>query len=323
LKNKNNRFDLALPHWHASENMRVRLTRKMFANKAMLLAMLAALLYAISAPFSKLLLGELPTTLLAAFLYLGAGIGILLVYMIGGKVHSNQKELPLGKKDIPYVVGMVLLDVAAPISLMLGLSMTSAANASLLNNFEIVATSLIAFVLFRETISKRVWLAIIMVTIASIMISVNDTSSFDFSKGSFLVILACIFWGFENNCTRMLADKNPNHIVIIKGFCSGGCSLLLGMLLGERASNLRYILMALVLGFVSYGLSIFCYIHAQRLLGASKTSTFYAIAPFFGAILALVIFKELPKLVFIFAFLLMLYGAYLATTENTNAQKSN
>lgn len=278
-------------------------------------AILAAALYAISAPVSKLLLEKLPPTLLAAFLYLGAGIGILFINLISCKIKKEHTELPLVKKDLPYIIGMIILDVAAPIFLMMGLTMTSAANASLLNNFEIVATSIIALLLFHEKISKRLWVSIVLVTISSILISVNGMSSFAFSKGSFFVLLACVCWGFENNCTRMLADKNPLHIVIIKGFFSGSCSLLIGLFMGERVNNLGCIIVALILGFVSYGLSIFFYIHAQRHLGASKTSTYYAIAPFFGAILSLLIFREIPGILFIFAFSIMLLGAYLASTD--------
>jgi len=278
-------------------------------------AILAAALYAVSSPISKLLLVKLPPTMLAGFLYLGAGMGILILSTAGKILKKNQTELPLVKSDLPYIIGMIVLDVAAPIFLMIGLTMTSAANASLLNNFEIVATSIIALFLFHEKISKRLWFAIILVTISSMLISVEGMGSFNFSGGSLFVLLACICWGFENNCTRMLADKNPLHIVIIKGFFSGSCSLMIGLFLGERVSESGCVIVALLLGFVSYGLSIFFYIHAQRHLGASKTSTYYAVAPFFGAILSLVVFREMPGILFAFAFSIMLVGAYFASTE--------
>lgn len=70
---------------------------------------------------------------------------------------KDQKEKPLTRKDLPYTIGMVVLDIAAPIFLMIGLTRTTAANASLLNNFEIVATSVIALCIFKEAISKRLW----------------------------------------------------------------------------------------------------------------------------------------------------------------------
>ena len=189
--------------------------------KAVFFALLAALLYAINSPFSKLLLGHVSSTMMAAFLYLGAGIGLFTVGFVRKLTGHKEKEQPLTRKELPYTLGMVVLDIAAPIFLMLGLKHTAAANASLLNNFEIVATSLIALMIFRETISKRLWMAIGLVTLSSLILSFEDMSSLSFSIGSVFVLLACVCWGFENNCTRMLSSKNPLEIVVIKGFGSG------------------------------------------------------------------------------------------------------
>ncbi|MEG2702535.1 MAG: DMT family transporter, partial [Clostridia bacterium] len=133
-------------------------------------AVLAAVLYAISSPISKLLLTKIPPTMMAAFLYLGAGIGLFIVGRVQKKMGKLQNERPLTKKELPYTMGMVALDIVAPILLMIGLTMTTAANASLLNNFEIVATSVVALCVFKEVISKRLWLAIALVTLASILI---------------------------------------------------------------------------------------------------------------------------------------------------------
>ncbi|MFA9466492.1 MAG: DMT family transporter [Velocimicrobium sp.] len=285
-----------------------------------LFAILAAALYAISSPFSKLLLEKIPATMVAALLYLGAGIGLSIVGIIQKKRGLQQQEQPLTKKELPYTIGMVVLDIAAPIFLMIGLTMTTAANASLLNNFEIVATSVIALCVFKEAISKRLWLAIALITLSSVILSVQDIGSFSFSFGSLFVLLACVCWGFENNCTRMLSSKNPLQIVVIKGICSGLGSLIIALTLGERVSNLWYILAVLVLGFIAYGLSIFFYIYAQRELGAAKTSAYYAIAPFIGVALSLVIFSELPDVSFIIALLIMVVGTYFASTDSKMQQ---
>ena len=83
--------------------------------------------------------------------------------------NKSTKELPLTQTELPYTIAMVVLDIAAPIFLMIGLIRCSAANASLLNNFEIVATSLIALFIFKEAISKRLWLAITLVTLSSVL----------------------------------------------------------------------------------------------------------------------------------------------------------
>ena len=284
--------------------------------KPILFAVLAAALYALNSPFSKILLTGLSPTMLAALLYLGAGLGMLAVGFLQKRAGTAGKEKPLTKKELPYTVGMVVLDIMAPISLMSGLMMTTAANASLLNNFEIVATSLIALFLFREKISKRLWLGIAFVTVASILLSVEDYSSFSFSAGSFFVLLACVFWGFENNCTRKLSSKNPLEIVVIKGFGSGTGSLVIAAALGEFCANLPYMLLALLLGFFTYGLSILFYIYAQRYLGAAKTSAYYAVSPFMGAVLSLAIFRQIPSISFLTALFLMALGTYFVSTDH-------
>jgi drug/metabolite transporter (DMT)-like permease len=282
---------------------------------ATFLAILAAALYALSTPVSKLLLRQISPTMLAALLYLGAGIGLFCVGIVQKKTGKAQREQPLTRAELPYTVGMVVLDIAAPILLMVGLTMTSAANASLLSNFEIVATSLIALFIFREAISKRLWAAITLVTLASILLSVEDMSSFHFSFGSVFVLLACVCWGFENNCTRKLSSKNPLQIVVIKGFFSGFGSLVIALICREHLPHIAYIAMALLLGFVAYGLSIFFYIYAQRELGAAKTSTYYAVAPFIGVALSLLLFREMPNLSFALSLAIMLAGTYLAATD--------
>lgn len=289
---------------------------KIKQSKAMLSALLAAVLYAVNAPMSKLLLNEVSATMMAAFLYLGAGIGLFLLGTVQRITGAKSKELPLTRKELPYTAAMVVLDIAAPVFLMIGLSMTTAANASLLNNFEIVATSIIALAVFKEAISPRLWAAIMLVTAASAVLSFEDMSSLSFSAGSVFVLLACVCWGFENNCTRMLSSKNPLDIVVIKGFGSGLGALAVAFAAGERLPAVRYILCALLLGFVAYGLSIFFYIYAQRDLGAAKTSAFYAAAPFVGAGMSLLIFREMPSVTFAVGAAIMLVGTVLLVTDN-------
>lgn len=288
--------------------------------RATLFAFLAALLYAISSPFSKLLLEHVSPTMMAAFLYLGAGGGLFLMGGVQRLTGKKTKEQPLTKKELPYTIAMVVLDIAAPVFFMFGLKATTAANASLLNNFEIVATSLIALCVFKETISKRLWGAIVLVTASSILLSIEGTDSFSFSYGSLLVLLACVCWGFENNCTRKLSSKSPAEIVVIKGIGSGLGALVLAFSVGERFPAFHYVLAALGLGFLAYGLSIYFYIYAQRGLGAAKTSTYYAVAPFVGAGLSLLIFRELPSPIFLIATLIMVGGVFLAMKDSETKQ---
>ena len=290
--------------------------------KPIFYAILAAALYAVNSPLSKLLLKKIPPTFMASFLYLGAGIGMSFVCIIGNKNRSIAEE-KLTKQDLPFTVGMVILDIAAQIFLMVGLAKTNSASVSLLNNFEIVTTSLIALFIFKEAINRRVLLGISLITISSILISVEDLNSLSFTMGSIFVLLACTCWGLENNCTRKLSVKDPLEIVVIKGLGSGTGCLLIALIIGEHVNNISYIIKALLLGFISYGLGILLYIYAQRYLGAAKTSAYYAISPFIGVLLSLIIFRVLPSFVFIIALFIMIIGAYLASTDGKNQKQSD
>jgi len=281
---------------------------------AIFFALIAAVFYALNAPLSKSLLEHVGPTMMAAFLYLGAGVGVGLLSLADRK-RSSQLER-LGRSDLPYVIGMVLLDIAAPIFLMFGLASSTAASTSLLNNFEIVATTVIALCLFHETITGRLWAGIALITLASILLSVEDFSEgLSFSKGSLLVLLATICWGFENNCTRKISGKSAFQIVFIKGLFSGLGSLVVALLIGERLPVLRYLLGAMLLGFVAYGLSIFFYIRAQSTLGAAKTSAYYAVAPFIGALLSFVFLHEQLSAHFALALLVMLAGSVVVVVD--------
>lgn len=225
--------------------------------------------------------------------------------------HIPSGEIALKKTDLPYTLGMIVLDILAPLFLMLGLARTSAANASLLNNFEIVATSLIALMIFQERVSLRLWCAIGLITLSSVLLSMEDAQSLVFSVGSVFVLLACCCWGLENNCTRMLFHSDPQQIVIVKGFGSGMGALIVALLAGERLASFASAVPALLLGFVAYGLSIYFYVYAQRYLGAAKTSAYYAVSPFIGVLLSLVLFREWPDLQFFIALAIMAAGAWL------------
>ena len=240
--------------------------------KAIILAFLAALFYAVNVPCSKVLLSDVAPTFMAAFLYLGAGLGVGIMYLFRFK--NEKRSDKLDRIDIPYTIGMVVLDIIAPILLMMGISTGSAANASLLGNFEIVATTLIAFVIFKEKVSRKLWIAIVLVTVSSIIISFGGMDSLKFSIGSLLVIGATICWGLENNCTRKISGKSTYQIVTIKGLCSGIGSFIIALTLKESLPGVKTIIVILILGFVAYGLSIFTYVRAQNALGAAKTSAY-------------------------------------------------
>lgn len=282
---------------------------------ATIYAILAAALYAVNIPMSKFILNHAGATVTAAFLYLGAGTGLLLYGSVEKLMNPGKNQKHLTKKELPYTAAMVVLDIAAPILLMLGISRTNPANVSLLNNFEIVATSVIALVIFKEVISPRLWLAILMVTVASVILSFEGTGAFTLNRGSLFVLGACVCWGFENNCTKMISNKSSTEIVVIKGCFSGMGSLIIALLLGERIPEIKWIAAILLLGFVAYGLSIKFYIMAQQHLGAAKTSAYYSVAPFLGVAFSMILLGEMPAVQFYIALVIMAASTVLMVKD--------
>ncbi len=207
--------------------------------QAILYAFLAAIFYAVNVPVSKILLQKVEPTMMAAFLYLGAGVGIGIMSLINKKDMVRSEKLKT--KDLPFVTGMIVLDIAAPIFLMYGIRYGSSANASLLGNFEIVATTIIALFIFKETVTKRLWAAIALITLSSIMLSFEGVGSFKFSYGSVFILAATVCWGFENNCTRKISSKSTYEIVILKGIFSGLGTLAIALIKGEALQGLGYI----------------------------------------------------------------------------------
>lgn len=292
-------------------------------NVATLYAILAAALYAINVPLSKILLDYVEPTMMASFLYLGAGLGLFIYGLIEKRVGRNERKESLTKKELPYTIAMVVLDIMAPILLMLGITMTNSANVSLLNNFEIVATSIIALFIFREVISKKLWFAIALVTIASIVLSFEGVGTFTFNQGSIFVLGACLCWGFENNCTKMISNKSSIEIVVIKGTFSGLGSLIVALIIGEHIPAVKWLICVLILGFVAYGLSIHFYIMAQKDLGAAKTSAFYSIAPFLGVAFSMLLLNERPSMQFYVALIIMIISTYLMVKDTIELQHTH
>ncbi len=278
-------------------------------------AIVAALFYGLSAPLSKLLLNKISPYTLSSMLYFGAGLGMLIL-VLGRKTKPKEIIQSFQSKDIRYIILMILLDILAPILLMLGLLTTNASTAALLNNFEIIFTGLIAMIFFKEQIGKKMWIAITIIIASGVLLSFEDISSFHISLGALLVLAASFSWGLENNCTRMLSHHDPLYVVILKGLGSGLGALFIAIALNEFGGQWIYLVLALLLGFVSYGMSLFFYISAQRYLGALRTSAYYATAPFAGALFSFILLRESISWAFVVACLLMALGTYFAIKEN-------
>lgn len=279
-------------------------------------AILAAALFGASAPFAKLLLGKIAPIPLAAFLYLGSGLGLALLKLVQKYYAGAPMEARIGKADIPWLMGAIAAGgIAAPIVLMMGLQNTPAATASLLLNLESVATTLLGGLIFREAIGNRVWLGIILITAASMVLSFHTGGDWGISWGALGVIGACVLWGIDNNLTRNISAKDPLIIVTVKGLAAGSFSLLLAFALKQQIPAPSIIFGSMALGLISYGLSIVFFILAMRELGAARTSAYFGMAPFVGAVLSFVLFRDAPQNLLFLAIPFMFTGAFFLFTE--------
>jgi drug/metabolite transporter (DMT)-like permease len=279
-------------------------------------AILAAALFGMSAPLAKLLLGEIEPIPLAAFLYLGSGLGLVLL-KIGRRLlmRASDGEAPIRRPDIRWLVGAIFTGgIAAPILLMFGLRVTPASTASLLLNFEGVATVLIAGLVFKEAIGRHAWGAVAAITLAGIALT-WETGDWGISPGMLAVLSACALWGLDNNFTRNVSAKDPLTIVTIKGLASGVFSLALALAVGSALPALPTALEAMALGSLCYGLSIVLFVRAMRGLGAARTGALFGTAPFVGAALSFPLCREAISPEFLIALPLMMAGVVLLVSE--------
>lgn len=290
----------------------IYLEKKSVLHASVLFAIGSAVLYALYPPLAKILIKDCPPAYLSAFLYFGAGIGIAIVLLFLSH-KEGARGTNLMRTDLSKLVAVIIFNVAASILMNTGVKLTSASNIALLGNFEIVATTLIAIFFFKEHVKWTVGTGIGVITVASLLLSIADWTNLSLSVGSILAICATICWGLENNFTRVLSERDPLQIVVVKGLGVGVGSLLVAFAMREKLPEPRVILFALLLGFVAYGISIVFYIFAQRGIGAAKTSAYYAIAPFISVILSVIIFGEHLVASFVIALILMIVGTVILT----------
>lgn len=278
----------------------------------------SAVLFGISTPLAKLLIRDISPVGLAGLLYLGVFLG-LAVYSVGKKVFGKKKVSqvpPLNKRDIGWLAGAIIAGgILAPICLFLGLSKISGYSASLLLNLEGVATALIAVFIFKENAGRLIWLALACMTLAGIFLSWEPGQGRFALSGSLLILLSMTCWGIDNNLTRNISDKNPIQIAKIKGIVAGSFSILLALALGMKVPVDMTLFWGLLLGALSYGLSLVLYIKALGGLGAFRAGAFFSFAPFIGALASLLILRESVGWVLIPGAIFMILGVVLVINE--------
>ena len=279
--------------------------------------LLAAALFGASAPISKFLLGHIHPVVLAGYLYVGAFIGLGIYSLASSAKAKEKQEEPLGRSDVPWLVGAIITGgIIAPILLMVGLTMVSGISASLLLNLEAVMTATIAVLAFKEHAGRRLWVALLCMTVGGVILSWDAIEGQFSILGPALIVLAMVCWGIDNNLTRAISGRDPISISRIKGICAGIVSLCIAVLIGARLPLDIYALMAIVTGALAYGASILLFVKALAELGASRTGALFGMAPFVGAMMSLIFLRESAGWLLVPAALLMACGAWLLLSES-------
>jgi drug/metabolite transporter (DMT)-like permease len=274
-------------------------------------ALLSAALFGVSAPLAKLLLGEISPWLLAGLLYLGSGIGLALVRRV-----RRSNEAGLNRRDLPWFGAAVLAGgVIGPVLLVFGLAQSSAAEASLLLNLESVLTLAIAWIVFKENVDRRLLVGAVAIVAGALVLSWPDQASIDAGWGPLLIAAACLAWAIDNNFTRKVSAADPMQIAMAKGLAAGVVNVAVAFSLGAPLPGIGAIASAGLLGFFSYGVSLTLFVLALRHLGTARTGAYYALAPFIGAGVAILLLNEPIGPAFVAGGVLMAIGLWLHLTE--------
>jgi drug/metabolite transporter (DMT)-like permease len=283
-------------------------------NPGILLALASAVLFGASTPFTKLLLGSVDPWLTAGLLYIGAGLGLAIVHLARGALHLPALEAPLRRSDLPWLTLVILSGgVLGPLLLMLGLTRTDAAAASLLLNLEGLATMGIAWVVFHENVDRRLLLGAFAILAGAALLSWHGQASLQWS--GLLIAAACLCWGVDNNLTRQLSSSDPVQIAMLKGLVAGAVNLTLALRRGAAMPSVGIAAAVAGIGFLGYGVSLALFVLGLRYLGAARTGAYFSLAPFVGAGLAVIMLGELLSAQLIIAGALMGLGLWLHLVE--------
>jgi drug/metabolite transporter (DMT)-like permease len=280
--------------------------------------LLAAVLFGVSPPLAKALLGDSAPQLVAGLLYLGSGIGLTSILAARRMTKQAEETRPRvsGGEWWWLAAAIAFGGVIAPVLLMTGLAKTEAATASLLLNLEGVFTALIAWLAFREGVNRRVATGFALILIGGMALAWVRGAGLRFSPAALLIVGACACWALDNNFTRKVSHADAFTTAALKGAAAGIVNVVLARSLGAHFPSIGVIVGSLLLGFVSYGLSLVLFIVALRHVGAARTGAYFATAPFIGALVSAVFFHERLAANIWVAGLLMALGVWLHLTEN-------
>ncbi|MDE3177895.1 MAG: EamA family transporter [Pseudomonadota bacterium] len=279
------------------------------------LALASAVLFGAVAPLAKRLLETTSPFMLAGLMYFGAGLGLAVYRLLRHSFAPESGEAPLRRADMPWLaIAVAMGGIVGPVLLMLGVSRTTASSAALLLNMEGLATMAIAWVVFRENVDRRLMVGAFAILAGAALLS-WDGHGISFDAGALLVVGACVAWGVDNNFTRKISATDPVVIAMLKGLIAGAVNVGLALLMGARLPSLATISGAGLVGLFGVGVSLVMFILALRHLGSARTGAYYSLAPFIGAVLAIVFLGEPLTARLMLAGVLMGVGLWLHLSE--------
>jgi drug/metabolite transporter (DMT)-like permease len=270
----------------------------------------AALLFGAGTPLAKWLLDAVSPWLLAGLLYLGAGLGLTLYRRL---IQAPAVRLP--KNELLWFAGAILAGgIIGPVLLMIGLTGMPASGAALMLNAEGVFTALLAWFAFKENFDQRIAIGMGAIVAGAVVLSWSADTQFAGLWPMLAVLGACFAWGVDNNLTRKISLTDATWIASVKGLVSGSVNLIIAVSLGASMPELPNLASAMVVGFFAYGVSLALFVVGMRHLGTARTGAYFSVAPFFGALLA-VLMGESVTLPLLIAGALMALGTWLHLTE--------
>jgi drug/metabolite transporter (DMT)-like permease len=272
--------------------------------RSIITGLIAGLLFGIATPISKIILSDLNSFQLAGMLYFGAAIAFSPFVMRNREIEFTALR-QTGKKL--QLVGVILFGgILGPLFLMIGLKTSNAMSVSIWLNMEMVATAILGIFFFKDHLDRYALIGVILTLSAGIIISAQESTSGVIS--AIFILFACIFWGLDNHLSAIIDGVSPQTITFVKGVIGGVTNLTIGMFLNNRSIHLDYILIAVIIGIFSYGISIVLYVNSAQILGATRSQILFSTAPFWGILAARIFLGEPLSMITLVSFIILVLG---------------
>ena len=278
--------------------------------------LVSAVLFGVSTPVAKILLGTISPLMLAGLLYAGSGLGLLLLH--AWRLLSPRRASSISvprRSEWAWLAGAIVFGgVLGPVALMYGLHATAASTASLLLNLEGVFTALLAWFLFRENFDRRIALGMVAIVTGGGVLAWSP-GGHGLPSGAVFIVAACVCWALDNNLTRKASASDAVTIAMMKGLVAAAVNLTLALLIGDHLPGMPILFSAAIVGFLGYGVSLVLFVLALRHLGSARAGAYFSVAPFFGAAVAVLLEGDAVSWQLVFAGVLMILGVWLHVSE--------